>query len=158
VRSRSPSRIGAGSADADAFELSRFQRAQDHAGTYHRALSELRAGRKTSHWMWFVFPQATGLGLSAMSQRFAIGSLAEARAYLAHPILGSRLRDCAAALLALDQSVDADAVLGPVDAFKLRSSMTLFVLADPGEATFRRVLDRFFDGRPDPVSERLLLT
>lgn len=153
MRARSSTAAGV----ADPFELVRFERAQNHDGTYHRALAELRAGRKTSHWIWFVFPQAAGLGLSAMSERFAIGSLAEARAYLAHPVLGARLRECAAALLALDQSADADSVLGPTDALKLSSSMTLFALAAPGEATFRRVLDRFFDGRLDPASERLLL-
>jgi uncharacterized protein (DUF1810 family) len=138
----------------DAYDLQRFVDAQDRGGAYEQALAELRAGRKTGHWMWFVFPQIAGLGRSAMSRRYAIASLAEARAYLAHPLLGRRLRECAGALL--DLSGGALEILGDVDALKLRSSMTLFARAAPDEAVFQRVLDRYFDGRLDEVTvERL---
>jgi uncharacterized protein (DUF1810 family) len=131
----------------DPYRLERFVTAQDAGGTYQRALAELRAGRKTSHWMWFVFPQVAGLGLSAMAQRFAISGLAEARAYLDHPVLGPRLRECTEAIAAVDDGT-ADRILGPVDAMKLRSCMTLFAAAAPEEPSFGEVLTRFFDGRP----------
>ncbi len=127
----------------DPHDLQRFVTAQDDGGTYERALAELRAGRKTSHWMWFVFPQEAGLGQSAMSRRYAIGSPAEARAYLGHPVLGPRLRECAAALLAVEGR-SAVEILGEIDAMKLRSSMTLFAAADPGEPLFPAVLERYF--------------
>ncbi len=127
--------------------VQRFLHAQDD-GTYDAALRELRAGSKRGHWMWFVFPQLAGLGHSAMARRYAISGLAEARAYLADEVLGARLRECAAALLALPGH-DAVAVVGSIDAMKLRSSMTLFALADPAEPSFTAVLDRYFDGRPD---------
>ena len=136
--------------------LAHFVAAQDEAGTYDRALAELRAGRKRSHWMWFVFPQIAGLGQSAISRRYAIDSLADARAYLAHPVLGPRLRECAATLLDLDPDLDAVTVLGSVDALKLCSSMTLFALADPAETSFERVLARFCAGERDRSTERLL--
>lgn len=139
----------------DPFDLHRFVAAQDAGRTYQRALAELRAGRKTSHWMWFVFPQITGLGHSAMSQRYAISSPAEARAYSEHPVLGPRLRECVRALLALE-GVSAQEVLGAVDALKLRSSLTLFAAAAPDEPLFRQGLERYFDGRADPATERLL--
>jgi uncharacterized protein (DUF1810 family) len=139
----------------DAFALERFVRAQDEGGTYERALAELRAGSKRSHWMWFVFPQIAGLGSSAMSQEYAIGSLAEARAYLADPVLGVRLHECAGALLGLG-GVSAEGVLGAVDALKLRSSMTLFALADPSEELFAEVLRRYFGGIADERTERVL--
>jgi uncharacterized protein (DUF1810 family) len=138
---------------SDPHDLQRFVAAQDAGGTYDAALAELRAGRKRSHWMWFVFPQIAGLGRSGMAQRYAIASLDEARAYLAHPILGARLRECAEALLGL-QERSADAVLGGVDAVKLRSSMTLFALAAPDEPVFRRVLERYFGGEEDPETTR----
>src|SRR5918998_34070 len=109
----------------DPHGLRRFTEAQDGGGTYDRALAELRAGRKTSHWMWFVFPQIAGLGRSPTAQFYAIVDLDEARAYAAHPVLGPRLTECATALLDLGTS-DATPVLGPVDAQKLHSSMTLF--------------------------------
>jgi len=137
------------------FALARFVRAQDEGGTYERALAELRAGSKRSHWMWFVFPQIAGLGSSAISQQYAIGSLEEARAYLAHPVLGVRLRECARAMLAL-RGVTAESVLGGVDALKLRSSMTLFARADPSEPLFAEVLARYFDGVADERTEGLL--
>src|SRR5262249_38597821 len=108
-----------------------------------------RAGRKSSHWIWFVFPQIAGLGYSAMSQIYAIRSLDEARAYLAHPVLGPRLRECAEALLAHSPGRSAEQVLGDIDAMKLRSSATLFLRADPDDALFARVLEAFFGGAPD---------
>ncbi len=132
-------------------DVSRFVAAQDSGGSYEAALRELRAGRKTSHWMWWVFPQVAGLGRSPTSQEYAVRGMGEARAYLAHPVLGPRLRECAEALLALD-TTDAVAVMGPVDAVKLRSSMTLFARAAEGPAAdpFRAVLERFFGGDEDP--------
>jgi len=136
-------------------DLERFVAAQDTGGTYEQALRELRAGRKRSHWMWFVFPQVAGLGRSPTAQHYAVSGLAEARAYLAHDVLGSRLRESAQALTALD-SRDPVGVLGPVDAMKLRSSMTLFALAAPEEAVFRAVLDQFFDGVEDAATVDLL--
>jgi uncharacterized protein (DUF1810 family) len=132
-------------------DLHRFVEAQDSAGTYDRALAELRAGRKRGHWMWFVFPQISGLGSSPAAQYYAITDLDEARRYLADPVLGPRLRECAQALAALD-GTDAAAVLGPVDALKLRSSMTLFARADPDEPVFRAVLDQYYDGEPDEAT------
>jgi uncharacterized protein (DUF1810 family) len=137
------------------FELQRFVDAQDAGGIYEAALAELRAGRKTGHWMWFVFPQIAGLGQSPISRRFAIGSLEEARAYLADPVLGPRLTECARALTRLP-TASAEEVLGPVDALKLRSSMTLFHRADPGEPLFGQVLDQYFGGVPDAATDRLL--
>ena len=135
----------------DDTSLTRFVEAQDAGGTYDAALRELRQGRKRTHWMWFVFPQLAGLGRSATAQRYAVSDLAEARAYLAHPVLGPRLVECAQAL---DDLAEADpvVVLGPVDAQKLRSSMTLFAAAAPDEPVFTRVLDRFFGGHPDDAT------
>jgi uncharacterized protein (DUF1810 family) len=133
----------------DPFELRRFEAAQD--GVYDDAVRELRAGRKRSHWMWFVFPQIAGLGRSATAQRFAISGLAEAEAYVAHPVLGPRLVRAARVLTELD-ATDPVAVLGPVDAQKLRSSMTLFARAAPHERVFRDVLDQFFAGRADEAT------
>jgi uncharacterized protein (DUF1810 family) len=135
-------------------DLARFLDAQ--RGAYDDAVVELRRGRKTSHWIWFVFPQLSGLGRSAMSQRYAIGSLEEARAYLAHPVLGPRLRECARLLLAAAGT--ADDILGPLDAMKVRSSMTLFLRADPGESVFAEVLARYYGGRPDEATDALLAT
>jgi len=136
-------------------DLQRFLDAQDAGGTYERARAELIAGRKTSHWIWFVFPQIAGLGQSEMSRRYAIASLDEARAYAAHPVLGARLRDCARALLR-HRDRAADEILGGIDAIKLRSSMTLFAAADPAEDLFAGVLDTFYDGEPDTATERLI--
>jgi uncharacterized protein (DUF1810 family) len=132
----------------DTDRLQRFVDAQA-GGTYERALGELRAGRKTTHWMWFVLPQVAGLGRSSTAQHYALRGLDEARAYLAHPVLGPRLRQCAEAL-AGSASGDPVAVMGPVDAIKLRSSMTLFARAAPDEPVFAQVLDRFFGGDEDP--------
>jgi uncharacterized protein (DUF1810 family) len=139
----------------DRFGLQRFLDAQGGGGTYDRALAELRAGRKRSHWMWFVFPQIAGLGRSPMAQAYAISSLAEARAYLEHPVLGPRLRECAKALLELD-GASAEEVLGGIDAVKLRSSMTLFARAAPQEPLFEQVLERYYAGEPDEATDRLL--
>ena len=142
---------GGTAAVVDDTSLTPFVEAQDAGGTYDAALSELRQGRKRSHWMWFVFPQLAGLGRSAMAQRYAIADLAQAQAYLAHPVLGPRLVECARALDGLGEA-DPVAVLGPLDAQKLRSSMTLFAAAAPDEPVFTRVLDRFFDGQPDDAT------
>jgi uncharacterized protein (DUF1810 family) len=139
----------------DPFDLQRFVEAQDAGGAYARALAELRGGRKTSHWMWFVFPQIAGLGRSPMAARFAICGLEEARAYLAHPVLGPRLVESAGALDA-QRDRSAVAILGEIDALKLRSSMTLFARAAPGEPVFGAVLERYFDGVADPETERRL--
>jgi uncharacterized protein (DUF1810 family) len=133
------------------FDLDRFVEAQDRGGTYERALAELRAGRKRSHWMWFVFPQIEGLGRSPTARAYAISSLAEARAYLEHPLLGPRLRECADALLGLDGG-DPEAVMGGIDALKLRSSMTLFARADPAEERFPAVLRKFYGGQEDEAT------
>jgi uncharacterized protein (DUF1810 family) len=132
----------------DPYNLERFVSAQDHGDTYHHALDELRHGQKTSHWMWFVFPQIAGLGHSAVSQNFAIASLEEATAYLDHPILGPRLTECTR-VLAETQGRSAVDILGRIDAQKLHSSMTLFRQAAPDEPLFARILDRYFDGIPD---------
>ncbi len=139
---------------SDTDDLQRFVDAQDRDGTYDQALAELRDGRKRSHWMWFVFPQLAGLGRSATAQHYALDSVDQARAYLAHPTLGPRLRDCAAALLQVEGRTARD-VLGDVDAVKLRSSMTLFALAAPDEAAFTQVLERYFDGVADPATVEL---
>ena len=135
----------------DSFDLERFVRAQDAGGTYATALAELRAGAKRGHWMWFVFPQVAGLGMSATSVRYAVSGLDEARAYLAHPVLGARLIESAEALLALGTD-DAAAVLGGIDAVKLRSSMTLFARADPSRQVFADVLRTFFGGEEDDAT------
>ncbi|WP_249523884.1 DUF1810 domain-containing protein [Modestobacter marinus] len=140
-----------GGRGTDPYSRSRFVDAQDAGGTHDQALAGLRAGRKTSHWMWFMFPQLTGLGSSAMAQRYAISGLDEARAYLAHPVLGPRLHACAHALTELDTG-DPVAVLGSIDAQKLRSSMTLFARAAPDEPLFEQVLAQYFAGAPDPAT------
>lgn len=127
----------------DPFQLERFVEAQAD-GVYERALAELRAGRKESHWMWFVFPQVAGLGGSPTSRFYAIGSLAEARAYLSHPVLGARVRECAAVAAAFDGTPEE--LLGPIDEEKLRSSMTLFEAAAPDELVFGDVLERHYGG------------
>lgn len=140
-----------------AYDLDRFLSAQ--AGVYDQALAEIRAGRKRSHWMWFVFPQVSGLGRSAMAERYAITCLAEAEAYLAHPVLGARLREITQALLD-HPSRDAHRVLGSPDDLKLRSSMTLFERAEDGDeqSVFTKVLDEFYSGQRDAVTLGLLAT
>ena len=140
--------------DPTGYDLERFTRAQDERATYQRALRELRAGRKTSHWMWFVFPQVAGLGRSDTARTYAVSGLGEARAYLVDPVLGPRLVECCRALLDLD-TTSADDVLGDVDAMKLRSCMTLFARADP-DGPFVDVLAKFFDGAPDRSTDEQL--
>lgn len=137
---------------ADAHALERFVEAQ--ATTYATALEEIRRGAKRSHWMWFIFPQLAGLGRSPTAQFYAIRSADEARAYLAHPLLGRRYRECVDALQNLPIA-DAQAVFGPIDAMKLRSSLTLFDHAGPS-SLFRAAIDRWFDGCPDPATLELL--
>ncbi len=122
---------------------------------FERAVAELRAGDKRSHWMWFVFPQIAGLGHSPIAQRYAISSLDEARAYLAHDVLGPRLLQCARIVSELEERT-ATEIFGGVDAMKLRSSMTLFARADPDNPLFARVLEVYFGGVPDEATERLL--
>jgi uncharacterized protein (DUF1810 family) len=140
---------------SDPYDLQRFVDAQDRGSTYDRALQELRDGRKTSHWMWFVFPQIAGLGSSPMARQYAISSLDEARAYLAHAVLGDRLRESARALTGLDTR-DPGEVLGGIDAMKLRSSMTLFARAAPDEPLFAQVLDQYFGGAADDATDARL--
>jgi uncharacterized protein (DUF1810 family) len=142
--------LRAGHGGAVDHDLERFVTAQDSGGTYEAAVGELRSGRKRGHWMWFVFPQIAGLGFSSTAQHYAISGLDEARAYLAHPVLGPRLVEAARALLGLP-GADPVAVLGSVDALKLRSSMTLFAQASD-EPVFRQVLDKFYDGSEDDAT------
>lgn len=137
---------------SDPHALQRFVDAQ--ASTYATALAEIRRGDKRSHWMWYVFPQLAGLGSSPMAQRYAIASLDEAQAYLAHPLLGGRLRECVDALAALPEA-NPERVFGGIDAVKLRSSLTLFAEAGGGPG-FRDALDRWYQGRPDEATLRLL--
>ena len=139
----------------EAADLDRFVTAQDAGGTYATALSELRRGSKRSHWMWFVFPQLAGLGRSSTARYYALTSLAQAQAYLAHPVLGARLHECARVLLGVEGRTAAD-VFGGIDALKLCSSMTLFAAAAPDEGLFTEVLQRYFDGRRDAATILLL--
>ena len=130
----------------DPFDLDRFVQAQNR--DYDTALVELRNGRKHSHWMWYIFPQFEGLGSSAMSSRYAIKSVAEARAYLGHPVLGQRVRECAEAVLSISGG-SAREIFGSPDDLKLRSSATLFAVVSPDGSVFHRILDRYFEGRQD---------
>jgi uncharacterized protein (DUF1810 family) len=139
--------------DSDPHDLGRFATAQ--ANVYDQALSELRAGRKRTHWMWFIFPQFAGLGNSVMSQRYAIQSPAEARAYLDHPVLGPRLRDCVTAMLAVKVRSAHD-ILGYPDDLKFRSSMTLFSTVSDENSIFHAAIDRFFEDQPDRKTLELL--
>jgi uncharacterized protein (DUF1810 family) len=131
------------------FDLERFETAQAPAWAAVRA--ELQAGRKVTHWMWFVFPQLGVLGRSGTARHYGLSGLEEARAYLAHPVLGPRLRECCAILLQLQGSTAAQ-VFGGIDAMKLRSCLTLFMLASPDDAVFREALSKFYDGEPDPLT------
>jgi uncharacterized protein (DUF1810 family) len=135
------------------YQLDRFVAAQD--GVYQQVVEELSAGRKRSHWMWFIFPQLAGLGFSAMARHYAISSLAEARAYLAHPLLGARLCECSGLVLAV-QGATVHGIFGSPDNMKFHSSMTLFAQAAPDAAVFRDCLDKYFGGVPDPVTLDLL--
>jgi uncharacterized protein (DUF1810 family) len=141
---------------SDPYDLERFVEAQDRHDTFDRALAELRQGHKTTHWMWFVFPQIAGLGRSPMARTYALASLAEARAYLAHPVLGPRLVQGAEVLAGLSD-VSATTIFGEVDAMKLRSSMTLFAQAAPDRQIFNQVLGQYFDGQTDEQTDRLLM-
>ncbi|NKN36546.1 DUF1810 domain-containing protein [Agrobacterium sp. a22-2] len=134
---------------SDAFDLQRFVDAQ--RPVYAAVLAELRRGQKTSHWMWFIFPQIKGLGGSPTARTYAIASLAEARAYLAHPVLGDRLWECCEILLSLDGR-SAEEIFGYPDVLKLRSSMTLFSRAGGGDTVFDQVLTRFYNGEADPAT------
>ena len=133
--------------------LERFTAAQENI--YEQVLGELSAGRKRSHWMWFIFPQIAGLGSSAMARHYAIASLDEARAYLAHPLLGARLRACSALVLAV-QGATVHGIFGAPDNLKFHSSMTLFAQAAPDETLFRACLDKYFGGVPDQATLDLL--
>ena len=135
---------------ADPYNLERFVTAQD-GGTYDQATTELREGQKVSHWMWFIFPQIAGLGLSPTSRTYAISSLDEAKAYLSHPVLGPRLVECAGIVARLTGRT-AEEIFGVIDAQKLRSSMTLFCRAAPDEPSFTQVLDIYFDGQQDQAT------
>lgn len=129
-----------------AADLSRFLKAQEQ--DYERALREIRSGRKRSHWMWYIFPQIQGLGFSPTAQYYAIRDLQEARDYLAHPVLGARLKEISSALLDLN-GLSASEIFGYPDDLKLRSSMTLFRMADLNEPVFLEVLEKYYDGKPD---------
>jgi uncharacterized protein (DUF1810 family) len=141
--------------DADPFDLRRFVDAQDRV--YGTVIAELRNGAKRSHWIWFVFPQLRGLGHSPTAQRFGISSLDEARAYLAHPVLGPRLRGCTR-LVAAIEGRSVDQIFGWPDNLKVRSSMTLFARATDDNAEFRAVLDKFYNGDDDPATVERLST
>ena len=132
--------------DEDEFQLGRFLEAQETS--YASALEEIKSGKKRTHWIWYVFPQLEGLGTSSMSRKFGISGLAEARRYLAHPVLGRRLRESIEALLS-HREQDAEAVFGELDAAKVRSCLTLFSRADPSEQSFKTAIDRFYSGQLD---------
>jgi uncharacterized protein (DUF1810 family) len=132
----------------DPYRLERFVDAQNWSGTYDAVVSELRTGRKIGHWMWYIFPQVKGLGHSHMSREFEISSLAEAQAYLRHPVLGPRLRECARILMGIEGK-GATEILGDIDSIKLRSSMTLFMGAEPEDPIFHEVLAKYFHGSAD---------
>lgn len=138
---------------SDPYNLDRFLKAQEES--YDTALDELKAGRKRSHWIWFIFPQLAGLGQSPTSQFYGIKSLDEAAAYLQHPVLGGRLHESLKVLQTLEET-DADRIFGELDAMKFRSSLTLFVEADPADPILQAALDRWFDGRKDEKTLRLL--
>ncbi len=138
---------------SDPFNLDRFVAAQEPI--YPDVLAELRAGRKASHWMWFVFPQIAGLGSSPTARHFALRSVDEARAYLDHPVLGTRLRECVGILLGMEEN-SAFAIFGSPDDLKLRSSLTLFAAAAPDEMMFAEALKKFFGGIPDDATLKRL--
>jgi len=134
----------------DPFDLERFIAAQ--SAIHQRAVTELRSGRKSSHWMWFVFPQVTGLGHSDMARRYGIRGLDEARAYLSHPVLGARLQECAEVLAGLDDRLSASEIFGHPDDLKLRSSLTLFARAAGPGSIYERLLGKYFAGQPDELT------
>ncbi len=137
----------------DPYNLQRFVTAQ--APVFKQVVAELERGRKTSHWMWFIFPQLRGLGRSPMAMTYALSGLAEAKAYLDHPILGPRLAECTGLINALGGS-DAEAVFGSIDAVKLRSCLTLFGRAAGSGSPYQLALEKYFDGQPDPATTELL--
>jgi uncharacterized protein (DUF1810 family) len=139
----------------DSFDLERFVAAQS-GGTHDGVIAELRSGRKRSHWMWFVFPQLRGLGRSATAQRYGIAGLAEAQAYLQHPVLGKHLIECAEVLEALGRGNSATDIFGPTDAMKLRSSLTIFAQAAGPGSIFERLIDKYFDGQRDELTLAML--
>jgi uncharacterized protein (DUF1810 family) len=141
------------SSEGDRFDLERFVKAQEP--DFANALAELRAGRKRSHWIWYVFPQLRGLGVSYISHQYGITGLDEARAYLGHQVLGPRLRESAEVLLTIE-GASAHDIFGSPDDIKLRSSATLFACASPPASTFEQVLAKYFDGVPDSATLRLL--
>jgi uncharacterized protein (DUF1810 family) len=141
----------------DPYDLERFVTAQDANRAFAAVVAELRVGRKIGHWMWFVFPQIAGLGVSPKSKRYAISSVDEARSYLAHPILGPRLEECARILTERSGRTARD-IFGSIDAMKLRSSMTLFARAAPESSLFREVLDLYFSGLADEATDAHLAT
>lgn len=137
----------------DPYDLQRFVNAQEPV--YDEIVEELRQGRKRSHWMWFIFPQIRGLGASEMSKRFAISSLAEAEAYLTHPLLGARLRECTELVMQhSDRSIEA--ILGPVDSLKFRSSMTLYAQITTADDVFATALEMIYGGEADALTLRQL--
>lgn len=136
------------------YDLSRFHKAQEHS--YGTALAEIRSGCKQSHWIWYIFPQIAGLGYSSTAQYYALSSLDEARAYMADPVLSGRLIEISGALLELESS-DPEKVMGWPDNLKLRSSMTLFSEASPETGVFRKVLDKYFEGKPDTRTLEIIL-
>lgn len=138
-----------GQPSADPFDLERFVSAQQHV--YKSVLSELEAGMKMGHWMWFIFPQIRGLGRSPTSIEYAISSREEAKAYLQHPVLGPRLKECAR-LVVLVEGRSAHEIFDSPDDMKFRSSMTLFSEVSQGEAIFKRALQKYFNGLPDPLT------
>jgi uncharacterized protein (DUF1810 family) len=144
-----------GAEGADPFDLGRFVRAQER--DYATALGEIRAGRKRSHWMWYVFPQFAGLGFSSTSQQYAIKSTDEARAYLDHPVLSPRLRECAEAAVAVEGRT-AEQIFGDPDYLKLRSSATLFATVSPPDSVFERLLQKYYRGEKDERTLRLMAT
>ena len=137
----------------DPFDLNRFLAAQE--GVYSTALAEIVQGRKLSHWIWYIFPQIDGLGFSAMSKRYAIKSDDEARAYLEHPILGLRLRECAEAVRRIEDRT-ASQIFGSPDDMKLRSCLTLFAAVSPHGSLFHELLEKYYQGEPDEATLRLL--
>ena len=142
-----------GRREDDPYDLSRFVRAQEVG--YEQIVAEIRSGRKRSHWMWYVFPQIDGLGFSSLSKRYSIKSLGEARAYLAHPVLGPRLLECAEAVVSLEGR-SATEIFGSPDDMKLRSCATLFACVSPSGSVFARLLGKYYRGRRDGKTVQLL--
>ncbi len=139
----------------DPYNLNRFVLAQD--GVYSGVIAELMQGEKTGHWIWFIFPQIAGLGHSPVSQRYSLSSIKEARAYYDHPVLGPRLVECTNLVLAA-KNRSVEQIFGPLDALKFRSCMTLFSVADPENQIFQKAVDRCFEGEPDTLTLKALIS